>query len=69
MKQLFLILITAIFFSCQQNIQKMEKPYVVEITTFKYKPEVKAEDYWKEDALVEAQYTSKQSGFISRESG
>lgn len=45
------------------------KPYVIEVTTFKYKASVDADAYWIEDAKVEADYTSQQPGFISRESG
>ena len=43
--------------------------YVIEVTTFKYKTTVDANTFWLEDAKVEANYTSQQSGFISRESG
>ncbi len=45
------------------------KPYVIEVVTFKYKNTVQADDFWAEDAKIEADYTSKQAGFISRESG
>lgn len=45
------------------------EPYVLEVTTFCYKTKVDAELFWSEDAKVEANYTSKQPGFISRESG
>ncbi len=45
------------------------KPYVIEVVTFKYKNTVNAADFWKEDAKIEADYTSQQPGFISRESG
>lgn len=45
------------------------KPYVIEITTFRYKETIKAADFWKEDAKIQTNYTSKQSGFILRESG
>lgn len=69
MKNFVFVLIMAVTLSCQRNTQQMEKPYVVEITTFKYKSDVASADYWKEDALVEELYTSKQPGFISRESG
>ncbi|RNC88246.1 MAG: hypothetical protein ED556_03415 [Winogradskyella sp.] len=45
------------------------KPYVIEITTFKYKATVNAHNFWKEDAKIQDIYTSKQPGYISRESG
>ena len=44
-------------------------PYVLEVTTFKYSPEVAAATFWQEDAKVEQSYTSKQPCFISRVSG
>ena len=69
MKKYFVVLILITLFWCQKSEEKMNKPYVVEVTTFKYKSTVKSEDFWKEDAQVEAIYTSKQPGFINRESG
>nr|WP_299382948.1 hypothetical protein [Allomuricauda sp.] len=42
--------------------------YVIEIVTFRYKPNIKPQDFWKEDARIQENYTSKQPGFISRES-
>lgn len=45
------------------------KPYVIEVTTFSYKSTVEANNFWIEDAKVETNFTSQQSGFISRESG
>jgi hypothetical protein len=69
MKNILLILIVATIFGCQQNTQEMGKPYVIEVTTFKYKASIETEDYWQEDANVEDIYTSKQPGFIKRESG
>ena len=53
---------------CSQN-QTFMKPYVVEVTTFKYKETVDTNTFWTEDTKVEEIYTSKQPGFISRESG
>lgn len=44
-------------------------PYVLEVTTFSYSPNVVETKFWEEDAKVENNYTSKQPGFISRESG
>ncbi|MEL7535376.1 MAG: hypothetical protein AAFN10_29060 [Bacteroidota bacterium] len=42
--------------------------YVIEITTFSYKAEVDPEAFWVRDAKIQEDYTSKQPGFISRES-
>ena len=47
----------------------MTKPSVIEVTTFKYKPFVNPEEFWAEDAKIQNIYTSKQPGFIKRESG
>ena len=44
-------------------------PYVIEVVTFKYKSTVNDDVFWKEDAKIQTDYTSKQPGFISRESG
>lgn len=54
--------------ACSQN-QTTMKPYVIEVTTFKYKSTTDTTNFWTEDAAVETGYTSKQPGFISRESG
>ena len=54
--------------SCSTNTD-LTKPYVIEVVTFKYKDTVNARDFWTEDAKIEADYTSKQPGFLSRESG
>ena len=64
----------AILFTCfallsSTTKDKKMKPYVIEITTFKFKESVNADDFWKEDATITATYTSKQPGYISRESG
>ena len=45
------------------------KSYVIEVTTFKFKTSVSADDFWKEDAKIQDIYTSKQPGYLSRESG
>ena len=45
------------------------KPYVIEVTTFKYQETVDADKFWQEDGNIERIYTSQQPGFISRESG
>ena len=68
MKQLLIIIICITFFGCESKSEIM-KPYVIEIVTLKYKSTVNADDFWKEDAKIQKDYTSKQPGFISRESG
>ena len=68
MKKIILILFCITFFGCQQKENK-KKPYVIGITTFKYKTSVIANDFWKEDKNIQSKYTSKQPGYISRESG
>lgn len=69
MKNIVILILTCItFFGCQQHEINM-KPYIIEITTFKYKNAVKPTDFWKEDAQIQTQYTSLQSGYISREAG
>jgi len=45
------------------------KPYVIEVTTFKYKSTVDANEFWMEDAKIESDYTKHQPGYINRESG
>lgn len=67
-KLIFITCLMSIFSACTQN-QKDMKPYVIEVTTFSYKAAVNADVFWKRDAEIEANYTSKQPGFISRESG
>jgi len=44
------------------------KSYVIEITTFQYNEDVDTAKFWSRDAEIESDYTSKQTGFISRES-
>ncbi|WP_299678742.1 hypothetical protein [uncultured Dokdonia sp.] len=68
MKKIFFILFAGFLLSCQQNTND-RKPYVIEITTFAYKTSVNIDEFWKEDANIQAKFTSKQPGFISRESG
>ena len=68
MKRLLIIITCITFFSCESKPEKM-KSYVIEIVTFKCKSTVDANAFWLEDAKVQADYTSKQAGFISRESG
>ena len=68
MKQVLIIIICITFFGCESKSEIM-KPYVIEIVTLKYKSTVNADDFWKEDAKIQTDYTSKQHGFISRVSG
>lgn len=48
--------------------ESLQSPYVIEVTTFAYKTEVSADAFWARDAGIQADYTSQQPGFISRES-
>ena len=68
MRKLILILLMIITTNCNQTSETMES-YVIEVTTFKYKTSVNAEDFWKEDAKIQDIYTSKQPGYVSRNSG
>lgn len=68
MKQLLIVIICISFFGCESKSEIM-KPYVIEVVTLKYKATINADDFWKEDAKIQKDYTSKQPGFISRESG
>ncbi|MBC2843782.1 hypothetical protein [Winogradskyella flava] len=68
MKKSILILIGIVIMSCNENSETIE-PNVIEVTTFKYKASVNAKDFWKEDAKIQEIYTSKQPGYITRESG
>lgn len=68
MKLLIPLILSTLIFTDQTKSEDRE-PYVLEVTTFSYKAKVDAELFWSEDAKVEANYTSKQPGFISRESG
>ncbi len=43
--------------------------YVIEVTTFKSNTTVDSDSFWQRDAEIESDYTSKQPGYISRESG
>ncbi|MEM9053364.1 MAG: hypothetical protein AAGC47_15025 [Bacteroidota bacterium] len=66
---LFIITLVVLLSACSTVRKESTEHYIVEITTFKFKEEVKPADYWEEDAKVENLFTSKQPGFISRESG
>lgn len=68
MKLTSIFLISTLVLTSQKKTEPM-KPYVIEVTSFKYIPTVNAETFWVADAEIEAEYTSLQPGFISRESG
>ena len=69
MKKIILIALVSVFtISCSQK-QKEMKNYVIEVTTFKYNATVDADKLWTRDAEIDTDYTSKQTGYISRESG
>ncbi|MGB2684581.1 MAG: hypothetical protein WBC43_06140 [Olleya sp.] len=67
MKYLIILLtsLTLLSFSKKENDKNS---YVIEVTTYKIKASVSTENYWIEDAKVDTNYTSKQPGYISRES-
>lgn len=69
MKNIILLtLISLSAISCKQNQSNMTS-YVIEVTSFQYNSNVDADVFWARDAAIEADYTSKQPGYISRESG
>lgn len=68
MKLAVILLINALVLMVNNSTEPME-PYVIEVTTFKYTAAVNAETFWAADAQIEANYTSIQPGFMSRESG
>ncbi len=45
------------------------KPYVIEIATFKEKSQVKRDTFEKRDQQIEADYISRQNGYITRRVG
>ncbi|MGI4750301.1 MAG: hypothetical protein ACRYFB_06685 [Janthinobacterium lividum] len=48
---------------------KDRKPYVIELATFKEKPQVQRDTFEKRDLQVEADYISRQNGYITRRIG
>lgn len=48
---------------------KDRKPYVIEIATFKENPQVQRDTFEKRDMQVEADYISRQNGYITRRIG
>lgn len=67
MRYIIIILLSLTTLSFSKKEEKVDS-YVIEITTFKIKSTVNADEFWVEDAKVDANYTSKQPGYISRES-
>lgn len=63
MKRILLWLPMLFFMSCSKPAS-----YVLEITTFKTKPATNASAFHKLDGEVEARFTSKQPGFMKRQS-
>lgn len=53
----------------QSNSTKDEKPYVIELAMFKEKSQVQRDTFEKRDLQVEADYISRQTGFITRRIG
>ncbi|RKR13012.1 putative SnoaL-like aldol condensation-catalyzing enzyme [Maribacter vaceletii] len=64
---LFLIIVTLILSSCTSEAKNIET--VLEVTTFNLKTTANALEFNKIDAVIENNYTSKQPGFIRRQSG
>lgn len=48
---------------------KDRKPYVIDLATFKEKPQVQRDTFEKRDLQVEADYISRQTGYITRRIG
>ena len=69
MKTIFTIALVSFFTMGHSQNQEIMKPYVIEVTSFKYAAAIDADTFWARDAEIEADYTKLQPGFISRESG
>ncbi|MCL5129410.1 hypothetical protein [Algibacter sp. L4_22] len=67
-KYILIFLVCSTILSCNTN-KDSNRTYIVEILSFKYKRTINASDFWKEDSKVLSNYSLKQPGFISRESG
>ena len=67
--KLVALLCAVLFASCTTKNQNTMEPYVIETATFKIKSSVKLSGFWIEDTNIQNSYTSKQPGYISRESG
>ena len=58
--------------SCEMTVDStanMDDETIMEVTTFSIKPDVIPMTFAKRDAAVEGNFTSKQPGFIRRQSG
>ena len=51
------------------NSLKDKKPYVIELATFKEKPQVQRDTFEKRDLEVEQDYISRQNGYLARRIG
>ena len=67
-KLIALGIVAALVTGCAGGGSKVE-PSVLEVTTFKIKTTANSTSFIKMDAEVESQFTSKQPGFIRRQSG
>ncbi|WP_343329958.1 nuclear transport factor 2 family protein [Polaribacter staleyi] len=67
--KLILIAIVAVLTTNCKNKENSIEPLVLEVTTFSLKTPVNNQTFNKLDAKVEDNFTSKQPGFIRRESG
>ena len=53
----------------QNSSKNMKEKTIVEVTTFSIKSDVNSLDFSKRDAQIDADFTSKQTGYIKRQSG
>lgn len=67
-KLILITMVTALTVSCK-NAEKAIEPSVLEVTTFSLKTTANHQTFTELDAKVEEDFTSKQPGFIRRESG
>ena len=51
------------------NATNMESNTILEVTTFNIKSDVDPQDFTARDRTIESDFTSKQAGFIKRQSG
>ncbi len=68
---LFLLLMTLCFSNCTANEKSnpMDGKTIMEVTTFNLNPVTNPSTFAKRDAQVESDFTSKQVGFVKRQSG
>ena len=76
--QCMLVVLALVFSQCSTNKKKdpqsntenaMEGKTIMEVTTFQINEGVNPDDFEKRDAQIEGDFTSKQPGFIKRQSG